>query len=270
MRHAFAASGIVALVAGLTGYFLVLRAQSFAGHALGHIGFTGATGAVLIGLDPLWGLVLFTLAGGMVMGLLGERLAGRDVAIGMVLAVSLGLGVLFLYFFTTSASLATSLLFGDVLGIDRRTVLALAALGAVCLAMLGLIARPLLFASLQPELAEAAGVPLRLVGVLFLAVVALATAESASIVGVLLVFVLMIGPAAAAQAFCSARRPRTRSVRGDRPGGVLARPRPVLLDRLARELLDQHPQRRRVSFCNGASPRGPVMICAQGWCGGCA
>ena len=203
MRHAFAASGIVALVAGLTGYFLVLRAQSFAGHALGHIGFTGATGAVLIGLDPLWGLVLFTLGGGMVMGLLGERLAGRDVAIGMVLAVSLGLGVLFLYFFTTSAALATSLLFGDVLGIDRRTVWELAALAAVCLAMLGLIARPLLFASLQPELAEAAGVPLRLIGVLFLAVAALATAESATIVGVLLVFVLMIGPAAAAQSLCA-------------------------------------------------------------------
>lgn len=203
MRDAFAASGIVALVAGLTGYFLVLRAQAFAGHALGHIGFTGATGAVLIGLDPLWGLVLFTLAGGMVMGLLGERLAGRDVAIGMVLAVSLGLGVLFLYFFTSSATAATSLLFGDVLSTDSRTVLALAALGVVCLLVLAIIARPLLFASLQPELAEAAGVRLRLIGMLFLAVVALATAESASIVGVLLVFVLMIGPAASAQRLCA-------------------------------------------------------------------
>lgn len=133
------------------------------------------------------------------MGLLGERLAGRDVAIGMVLAVSLGLGVLFLYFFTSSATAATSLLFGDVLITDTRTVLALTALGAVCLLVLGVIARPLLFASLQPELAEAAGVRLRLVGMLFLAVVALATAESASIIGVLLVFVLMVGPAASAQ-----------------------------------------------------------------------
>ncbi len=199
MRNAFAASGIVAVVAALVGYFLVLRAQSFAGHALGHIGFTGATGAILIGLTPLWGLVLFTVSGGILMGLLGERVEGRDVAIGMVLAVSLGLGVLFLYFFTASASQTTALLFGNVLGVDGETIIALAGLGAVCLCMLAAIARPLLFASLQPEVAEARGVRLRLIGVLFLVVAALAIAESASIVGVLLVFVLMIGPAAAAQ-----------------------------------------------------------------------
>jgi len=133
------------------------------------------------------------------MGMLGERLAGRDVAIGVVLAVALGVGLLFLHFFTSGAQQATALLFGNVLGVDRATVWALLGLGAVCLAGLSLIARPLLFASLQPDLAEARGVRLRLMSVLFLALVALATAESVQIVGVLLVFALMVGPAAAAQ-----------------------------------------------------------------------
>lgn len=199
MVNAFAASGAVATVAALSGYFLVLRGQTFAGHALAHVGFTGATGAVLLGLPPLWGLVLLTLAAGVLMGLLGDRLAGRDVAIGLVLAVSLGLGLLFLHFFTAFASQATSLLFGNVLGIDRDTVWTLLGLGALILAALAASARPLLFASLQPELAEARGVDLRLIGTLFLAVVALATAISAQIVGVLLVFALMVGPPATAQ-----------------------------------------------------------------------
>ncbi|MGH7008368.1 MAG: metal ABC transporter permease, partial [Stellaceae bacterium] len=91
MRNAFAAATIVAVVAGAVGYFLVLRSQTFAGHALAHVGFTGATGAVLIGVSPLWGLVLVTLAAGLGMGFMGEKLAQRDVAIGLVLALALGL-----------------------------------------------------------------------------------------------------------------------------------------------------------------------------------
>ncbi len=199
MRTAFAAAAIVAVMSGLVGYMLVLRGQSFAGHALSHVGFTGATGAVLLGVSPLGGLVAATLAAGIGMGLLGERLAGRDVAIGMVLAVALGLGLLFLHFFTAYATQATALLFGNVLGVDRPTLLALAGMGAVTVAGLAAIARPLLFATLQPELAEARGVSLRLLSVLFLALVALATAACAQVVGVLLVFTLMVGPAAAAQ-----------------------------------------------------------------------
>ena len=199
MRNAFAASAIVAVLAGTVGYFLVLRGQTFAGHALAHVGFTGATGAVLIGLSPLWGLVLMTVAGGVSMGLMGEQLAQRDVAIGLVLAFALALGLLFLNFFTAYATQATTLLFGNVLAVDVSTIWTLLGLGALSLAVLAVIARPLLFASLQPELAEAKGVSLRLYGVLFLAVVALATAECAQIVGVLLVFALMVGPAAAAQ-----------------------------------------------------------------------
>jgi len=199
MRNAFAAAAVVALVAGTVGYFLVLRGQTFAGHALAHVGFTGATGAVLVGVAPLWGMVAMTVAAGIGMGLMGERLTQRDVAVGLVLALSLGFGLLFLHFYTGYAAQAASLLFGNVLAVDAATVWLLLALGALSLAALGVISRPLLFSSLQPELAEAKGVSLRRYAVLFLAIVALATAECAQIVGVLLVFTLMVGPAAAAQ-----------------------------------------------------------------------
>lgn len=203
MQHAFAAATIVALVSGPVGYFLVLRSQTFAGHALSHVGFTGATGAVLIGVSPIWGLVLLTVACGIGMGMLGERLAHRDVAIGIVLAVALGFGLLFLHFYTAFAVQATSLLFGNVLAVDVATIWTLLALGIVSLAALAVISRPLLFASIQPELAEAKGVNLRIFSVLFLAIVGLATAECAQIVGVLLVFTLMVCPAAAAQRLTS-------------------------------------------------------------------
>lgn len=199
MVNAAAAGTIVAVVAGVVGYFLVLRGQAFAGHALAHIGFTGATGAILVGLSPLWGLVLMTVAGGVGMGFLGERVGERDVAIGIVLSLALGFGLLFLHFFTAFATQATALLFGNILGVEAATIWTLLGLGLVSLAALTVMARPLLFASLQPEMAEARGVPMRLVSVLFLSVVGLAVAECVQIVGVLLVFALMVGPAAAAQ-----------------------------------------------------------------------
>ncbi|HEY6335669.1 MAG TPA: metal ABC transporter permease [Alphaproteobacteria bacterium] len=197
MRTAFAAGGIVALVAGAVGYFLVLRNLTFAGHALSHVGFAGATGSILIGVNPLWGLLAFTLAAGIAMGFLGERIRGRDVAVGIILSLALGLGILFLYLYTTHATQATALLFGNVLGVSIDTVWDLLALGGACLLALAAISRPLLFATLEPELAAAKGVSLRLVSVLFLAIVAVAVAEAAQVVGVLLVFALMVGPAAA-------------------------------------------------------------------------
>jgi zinc/manganese transport system permease protein len=163
------------------------------------VGFAGATGAVLLGVSPLAGLVGATVIAGAGMGLLGERLQQRDVAIGIVLAMSLGLGLLFLHFFTSYASQATALLFGNVLGVDAEIVLILLVLSSLVVAALALISRPLLFVSLQPELAEARGVSLRLISVAFLVIVALATAASVQIVGILLVFTLMVAPAAAAQ-----------------------------------------------------------------------
>ncbi len=198
MRNAFMAGGVVAGVAGAVGFFLVLRNLTFAGHALSHIGFAGATGSVLVGVGPLWGLLAFTLAAAIAMGLMGERLRGRDVAVGIILSLALGLGVLFLYFYTTHATQATAILFGNVLGVSAETVWVLSGLSVISIVALGLISRPLLFATLAPELAEAKGVSLRLISVLFLVVVAIAVAEAAQVVGVLLVFALMVGPAAAA------------------------------------------------------------------------
>lgn len=199
MQNAFAAASIAALVSGIVGYFLVMRGQTFAGHALSHIGFAGATGAGLIGLAPLWGLLGFTLVAGVVMGALSERISNRDIAIGIVLSLALGFGLLFLHYYTSFATQATALLFGNVLAVDRGTIATLALLGVVTLGAIACIMRPLIFASLQPELAEAKGVPLRFVSTAFLTVVALAVSACAQIVGVLLVFTLMVGPPAAAQ-----------------------------------------------------------------------
>ena len=199
MQNAFAAAFLVAVVSGAAGYFLVLRGQSFAGHALGHVGFAGATGAVLVGASPFWGLIAVTTLGGAAMGFFGERLAERDVAIGIVLSLALGVGLLFLNFFTGSSVRATSLLFGNVLGVDRATLWQMAGAALLTLAALAILSRPLLFASVRPELAEAGGVDLRLVSVLFLALVGVAVAQAAQVVGVLLVFTLMVGPAATAQ-----------------------------------------------------------------------
>jgi len=114
MRNAFAAGTLVAVLAGLVGYFLVLRALAFAGHALSHIGFAGAAGALVVGLSPLVGLLAFTIGGGAVMGVLGQRVRGRDVAIGIVLAWMLGLGVLFLTLYSGFANEAYALLFGQI------------------------------------------------------------------------------------------------------------------------------------------------------------
>ena len=198
MQNAFAAGTVVAVAAGLVGYVLVLRGQAFAGHALGHLGFSGATGAALLGLPPLPGLVAMTVLGGIGMGLLGERAGERDVAIGVVLSASLGLGLLFLHFYPGQATGAASLLFGNLLGVEAGAVWGLLALGTLALLALGAMLRPLLFATLQPELAEARGVPMRAVSVAFLVVAALAVSLSAQVVGVLL-FTLLVAPAAAAQ-----------------------------------------------------------------------
>jgi len=203
MRAAFVAGTIVAIVAGAVGYFLVLRDLAFAGHALSHVGFAGATGAVLAGVAPLWGLVSLTLIAGVAMGWLGDRLRGRDVAVGIILSLALGLGVLFLHFYTSHATHATALLFGNVLGVSMARVWDLLDLAILSLAGLAAISRPLLFATIDPELAQARGVSLRLVSVLFMMVVALAVAEATQIVGILLVFALMVGPAAAAQRLSS-------------------------------------------------------------------
>lgn len=198
MQNAFAAGTIVAVVAAVVGYFVVLRHVTFAGHALSHIGFSGAAGAVLVGVSPLWGLLAFTLLAALAMGLLGERLEGRDVAIGIVLAFALGLGILFLQLYTAYASEAFSILFGSIMGISRSDVAVSLGIGVVVLAALAYISRPLLFMSVNPIAAEARGVPTRLLSAVFLLILALAVSEAVQVVGVLLIFALLVAPPATA------------------------------------------------------------------------
>jgi|SRR5208283_794096 len=199
MQHAFEAGTIVAIIAGIVGYFVVLRRSSFAAHALSHIGFAGAAGAVLFGVDPIIGLLLFTSGGGITIGLLGRRAASRDVQIGTVLAFMLGLGVLFISLYSGYATEAYSILFGEILGISSSDVLVTLVASLVILLLTAVVYRPLLFASLDEDVAEAKGLPTLLLGIIFMLLVAVATSISVQVVGVLLIFALMVTPAAIAQ-----------------------------------------------------------------------
>jgi zinc/manganese transport system permease protein len=205
VQHAFEAGTIIAIVAGVIGYFIVLRQSSFAAHALSHIGFAGAAGAVLIGLAPLVGLLVFTTGGAITMAILGPRTANRDVQIGAVLAFMLGLGVLFISLYTGYATEAYSILFGEIVGISRSNVLITLAAALILLGVLTVIYRPLLLSCLDEEMAEARGLPVRWLGAAFMVLVAIATSIAVQVVGVLLIFALMVTPAATAQRI--ARRP---------------------------------------------------------------
>jgi zinc/manganese transport system permease protein len=203
MVHAFEAGTIVAVVAGAIGYFVVLRGSSFAAHALSHIGFAGATGAVVLAINPIFGLLAFTLSSGVAIGALGNRLRGRDVTIGIVLAWTLGLGVLFISLYTGYATEAYALLFGEILGISTDDVTVTVIAGAVTIAALIVIYRPLLFASVDEELAGAKGVPVTALSIGFMAILAVAVTEAVQVVGVLLIFALIVTPAAIAVRFTS-------------------------------------------------------------------
>ena len=196
MAHAYEAGIMVAIVAGVVGYFVVLRSLSFAAHALSHIGFAGATGAVVLGVSPLFGLLVFTIGGAVGMGTLGKRLHGRDVAIGTVLAWTLGLGVLFLSLYTGYATEAYALLFGEILGISQRDVLVTLISSVITLAAVAVLYRPLLFASVDAEVAEARGLPIQFLSVAFMVVLAVAVSVAVQVVGILLIFALLVTPAA--------------------------------------------------------------------------
>lgn len=198
LRNALIAGTIAAILAGFVGYFMVIRRLAFAGHALGHIGFAGATGAGLIGLMPVSGQLILTILAAIGMGSLGHRISKSDIAIGIILALALGLGVLFLHFYTSYAAQAMTILFGNLLGVSAHLIKMMLIYSVLSLLGLSCIARPLLFASLEPELAEAKGVSLPLISILFMVIVAVAVTEASQVVGVLLVFTLLIGPAAAA------------------------------------------------------------------------
>ena len=195
---ALVASTIVAALSAAIGYFVVLRGLTFAGHAVTDIGLTGGAGALLVGLDPLFGLLAFSVGAAAAIGVFGERARERDLATGLVLSLALGVGALFLHLQTTFANAQTSLLFGSVFDADPALLRVVAILAALALAALAIMYRPLLFASVAPDAARSAGVPIRSVGYAFLLIMAVAVAETAQIVGVLISTALLVGPAATA------------------------------------------------------------------------
>ena len=199
MRHAFLAGTIIAVMAGVVGYFVVLRGLAFASHTLANIGFAGAAGAVLVGLEPVFGLLAFTLVGALGMSAFGKRLSQRDIAVGIILSLALGLGILFISLYQGYSTDAYAVLFGEVLGVSEQDVWIALVVGVFTLLALGAMYRPLLFASLDEEAAEAKGVPVQFISVAFLLILALAVAEAVQIVGVLLVFALLVTPAAIAE-----------------------------------------------------------------------
>lgn len=200
MINTWIAGTMVAVIAGVVGFFVVLRGASFLAHAIPHGAFAGAAGAVLIGLDPLVGLGVFAAGGALTVSLLGKR-ARADVVTALTLVMMLGAGDLFLSRSSEYSSEVFSLLFGQILGVSSLEIAPMAILGAVCLAAVALFYRPMLTSSVLPEMAAARGISVQGVSIVFSLIVALATTMSVPIVGALLMFSLLVGPPAAARSF---------------------------------------------------------------------
>jgi zinc/manganese transport system permease protein len=203
MRNALIAGTFIGLGCGLVGYFVVLRAQVFAGDALSHVAFTGALAAAVFGIDVRAGLFAATIFGGIALGLLGDHARADDVVIGSFFAWALGLGVLFLSIFTTKSSAGNGtagvrVLFGSIFGLSTNDVRTSVALALVASILLLVIARPLLFASVDEAVAAAQGVPVRALGLGFLALVGLVAGQASQAVGALLLLGLLAAPAGAA------------------------------------------------------------------------
>jgi zinc/manganese transport system permease protein len=200
MVNAWVAGSIVAVVAGVVGFFTVLRGSAFVAHALPNGAFAGAAGASLIGVNAIVGLGAFSLLGAFLIGGLGRR-ARHDVATALTIVMMLGLGALFLSMTTEYAPQIYALLFGEILGVSAGELLPTALIGAVCIAAIVVLYRPLLLSSVAPDVAEARGVSTRGMELAFLTVVALTTSMAVPVVGSLLIFSLLISPAAAARSF---------------------------------------------------------------------
>jgi len=198
IQHALVAGSISAAIAAIVGYFLVVRGMTFTAHALPNIGFAGAAGAVVLGLEPVVGLLAFSISAAIAIGLLGKQLRERDIAVGIVMAFALGLGILFISLYHGYAEQVYSILYGNILAISQTDVQIIIALSSVTISLLFIIFRPLLFSSLDPTIAEARGVPVRLLTIVFLILVAITISVSVQVVGALLIFTLLIGPPATA------------------------------------------------------------------------
>jgi zinc/manganese transport system permease protein len=204
MVNAFRAGTIVAVTAGALGWFMVLRRQAFAGHTLAIVSFPGAAGAILVGISATIGYFAAAIGAALVIAAVPRSIGGRtrsseSAIIGTVQAFALACGALFVSLYGGFLSGLTSLLFGSFLGISSGQVLVLLAVAGAALAALALVARPLFFASVDPDVAAARGVPVRLLSSLFLVLLGCAAAEVSQITGALLVFALLVMPAATAQ-----------------------------------------------------------------------
>jgi zinc/manganese transport system permease protein len=202
VQNALIAGTMAAILGAVVGYFVVLRNLNFAAHALSHVGFTGAAAATLFGIDPLQGILLFTVLAALGIGVSGDRLQRSDMAIGMVLSFSLGLGVLFLHLCNGFATHAKSILFGVPFGVSGGQIEEMAVLSLLSLSALAVFSRKLLFASIQPRLAEARGLSLTGLSMAFIVVLAFSVSLASQIVGILLVFTLVIAPAGIVLRFC--------------------------------------------------------------------
>ena len=198
MANALAGGTIVALAAGLVGYFVIVRNTAFAAHALAHIGLPGATGAVLVGVPVAVGLGVFCVGGALVIGVLGKRASDREIATGTVLALATGFGLFFNSLATKSSSTMTNVLFGNLLAISRDQLTTFAVLLVVLAVSIGAVYRPLLFSSVNSQVAEAKSVRVRLLSMIFMVLLALAVTMAVQAVGTLLLFALIVTPAATA------------------------------------------------------------------------
>ncbi|OLP02791.1 zinc ABC transporter permease [Mycolicibacterium porcinum] len=198
MRNALIGGTLVALAAGLIGYFVIVRNTAFAAHALAHIGLPGATGAALLGLPVGLGLGAFCVGGALVIGALGSRAHDREVATGTVLALATGFGLFFNSLATKNSSTLTNVLFGNLLAITHQQLLTFTALLLVLAATVVFVFRPLLFASVNAQVAEAKGIPVRALSVLFMVLLGIAVTMAVLAVGTLLLFALVVTPAATA------------------------------------------------------------------------
>ncbi len=200
MVNAFRAGTIVAILAGLVGWLMVLRRQSFVGHTLALVGFPGAAGAILVGASATAGFFVFTAVAALVIAAVpAQRVSEQSALTGTVQAVALAFGFLFVSLYGGFLGGANSLLFGTFLGVSSGQVAVLAAVAAAALAVLAVVTRPLFFASLDPDVARARGVPVGRLSIAFLLILGVAAAEVSQITGTLLVFTLLVVPAATAQ-----------------------------------------------------------------------
>jgi zinc/manganese transport system permease protein len=204
MVNAWEVATIVAIVAGVVGFFVVLRGSAFPAHAIPNGAFAGAAGANLIGINPLIGLGVFSLLAALGIGTLGRR-SRRDVATALALVVMLALGAAFLSQSTQYEPEIFALLFGEILGVSTSQLLPVIVLGGVCVITVIVLFRQLLLTSLVPEIAVSQGLRPPVFDAAFLVVVACATTMTVPVVGALLIFALMIGPPAAAR--CLTSRP---------------------------------------------------------------